>query len=203
MDYTQLASPEIVEKTVAALKANGMDTHVVQSGAEATQKLIELLPKGASVMTMTSVTLDTIGAAREVNESGAYDSVRNKLMALDPKTQGGQMRALGAAPDWTVGGVHAITEDGHVMIASASGSQLPAYAYGAGNVIWIAGTHKIVKDIEAGFRRIYDYTLPLESERAHQAYGVPGSAVNKLLVINTEMQPGRVTLILVNELLGY
>lgn len=203
MNYTQLASPETVEKTVAALKTNGIDAHVVQNGAEATQKLLELVPKGASVMTMTSVTLDAIGATQAINESGGYDSVRNTLMALDPKTQGGQMRAVGAAPDWTVGSVHAITEDGHVMIASASGSQLPAYAYGAGNVIWVAGTHKIVKNTQEGFTRIYDYTLPLESERAHKAYGVPGSAVNKLLVINKEMQPGRITLILVNEVLGY
>ncbi len=203
MNYAQLASPETVEKTVDALKANGIDAHVVQNGAEANQKLLELLPKGASVMTMTSVTLDAIGAAQAINESGAYDSVRNALMALDRNTQGVEMRTLGAAPDWTVGSVHAITEDGHVMIASASGSQLPAYAFGAGNVIWVAGTHKIVKDTQEGFKRIYDYTLPLESERAHKAYGVPGSAVNKLLIINKEMQPGRITLILVNEVLGY
>lgn len=203
MDYTHLAAPEIVERTVAALKANGIDAHVVQNGAEAKQKLLELLPKGASVMTMTSVTLDATGVAKAINESGDFDSVHNTLMALDPKTQGVEMRARGAAPEWTLGSVHAITEDGHVMIASASGSQLPAYAYGAGNVIWIAGTHKIVKNIEEGFKRIYDYTLPLESERARKAYGVPGSAVNKLLVINKETQPGRITLILVNEVLGY
>lgn len=48
------------------------------------------------------------------------------------------------------------------MIASASGSQVATYAYGAGAVIWVAGTQKIVPDLEAAFRRIYEYSFPRE-----------------------------------------
>ena len=124
-------------------------------------------------------------------------------MKLDKKTEGSKMQKLGAAPDWVVGSVHAVTQDGHVLIASNTGSQLPAYAYGSGRVIWIVGAQKIVKDIDEGTRRVYEYVLPLESERAKKAYGAPGSAVNKLLVFNREAQPGRVTMIIVNEVLGY
>jgi hypothetical protein len=122
---------------------------------------------------------------------------------MDRKTQGSEMQKLGAAPDWVVGSVNAVTQDGHVLIASNTGSQIPAYAFGSGRVIWIVGAQKIVKDVETGTRRIYEHVLPLESDRAKKAYGVPGSAVNKLLIFNREAQPGRVTMILVNEVLGY
>ena len=152
-------------------------------------------------MDMTSVTLDAISVSSEINESGKYDPVRGKLM--DKNTPAREKRMFGAAPDFAIGSAHAVTEDGHIMVASNTGSQLPAYAYGAAKVIWIVGAQKIVKNIEEGFRRIYEYTLPLESERAKKAYGVAGSSVNKILIINKEVQPGRATVIFVNQALGF
>jgi len=151
---------------------------------------------------MSSVTLDTIGISKEIMESGRFDAVKKKLMIMDRKTQNSQMQKLGAAPDWAVGSVHAATENGEIIIASQSGSQLPAYSAGSSHVLWVVGTQKIVKNLDAGFRRIYEYVLPLESERAKKAYGKE-SAVNKLLIINKEAKPGRISLIFVNEVLGF
>ena len=102
-----------------------------------------------------------------------------------------------------MGSVHAITEKGQVLVASATGSQLGPYSYGAEHVIWVAGTQKIVRDLDEANDRIFSYTLQKESERARKAYGVPGSTVAKLLVVNREVQPGRVTIVLVNERLGF
>ena len=113
------------------------------------------------------------------------------------------MKKTGAAPEYCIGSVHAVTQDGKVFIASNTGSQLPSYAYGSANVIWVVGTQKIVKDFDEANERIYKYTLPLESERARKAYGVPGSAVNKMLIVNKEVAPGRITIIFVNEKLGF
>ncbi len=203
MHYQTIPSQEIIEKTAKALQANGIAVVIAENRAEAKKKALELLPQNAEVMNMTSVTLDTIGVAKIINESPEYNSVRNKLMAMKRETQGVEMQKLGAAPEWAVGSVHAVTEDGHVLIASNSGSQLPGYVYGSAHVIWVVGAQKIVKDTDSGIKRIYDYTLPLESERAHKAYGVPGSAVNKLVIINKEVTPNRLTMILVKEVLGF
>ncbi len=203
MEWNRLADKGTVEKTMAALKENGMEVFFVASGAEAKAKALSVIPKSAEVMDMTSTTLGTIGVADAINKSGDYDSVRNRLNGMDRNTQGSLMQKLGAAPDWTVGSVHAVTEKGQVMVVSQTGSQLPAYAYGSGNVVWVVGTQKIVKDLDDGFRRIYEYVLPLESERARKAYGVPGSAVNKVLIVNKEVRPGRLRVIFVNEALGF
>lgn len=201
-NFNQLASEEIISQTASALETNGFKTIVVSTGAEAKQKALELIPEQSEVMTMTSVTLDSIGLAQEINESGRFNSVRAKFATMDPKAEAGAMRKLGAGPDYVIGSVHAISADGKVFIASATGSQLPAYAYGAGQVIWVASTKKIVADEATAHERIYQHVLPLESERAHKAYGVPGSAVRKLLSMYNE-NPGRITIILVKEDLGF
>src|SRR3989344_6159517 len=189
MQYNIIPSDEIIQKAIASLKNNGIEAMVVENGEAAKAKALELIPAQSEVMNMTSVTLETIGIPKELNESGKYNSVRNQK--------------LGAAPVYAIGSVHAVTQEGQVVIASNTGSQLPAYAYGAAKVIWVVGAQKIVKDLDAAFKRIYEYVLPLESERARKAYGVEGSNVSKLLIVNKEIAPNRITIIFVKEVLGF
>jgi hypothetical protein len=204
MDFSQVASTERMERAAAALRKSGFEVSFAANGAEAKQRALSLIPTGAEVFTMTSMTTEAIGLKKEIDESGKYDSVRAKFAKLHPERDKAVKRRLGSAPEWTVGSVHAVTETGEVLIASQTGSQLPAYAYGAEKVIWVVGGQKIVADREEGMKRIYEYVLPLESVRANQAYNITtGSAVNKLLILNKEIQKGRITIILVNETLGF
>lgn len=200
--WNSLPSDEILSKTAEAIKENGIDVVIVNSKDDAKKKVLELIPKGSEVMTMTSATLDAIGIPAEINESGSYDSIRNKLNLMDRKTQGTEMQKLGAAPEYVIGSVHAVTQDGKIMIASNTGSQLSAYVYGSSHVIWVVGAQKVVKDSDEAIRRIYEYVLPLEDARMRKAMGI-GSNVSKLLIINKEVKPGRITLILVKEVLGF
>lgn len=200
--FGELASDKDIERTARALEANGFAVRVVASGREAFETALTFIPTGVEVMTMTSQTLDAIGLSRHLNESEKYDATRPKLMKLDYKTQANEMRKLAAAPDVVVGSVHAVTEEGHVWIASNTGSQLAAYVFTGGKVIWVAGTQKIVKDDTEARQRLYEYTYLLEDERAQKAYGMR-SGVNKILVVNKEIQPGRITIILVKEKLGF
>jgi hypothetical protein len=205
-DYKALASDESIEKAVQALSANGIEAFVVETGAEALKKTQELVPEGSEVLTAGSVTLDEVGVAKLVNESGKYDSIKSRFSKLDQKTQGREMRKLGAGPDFVIGSVHAATETGSLLIASLTGSQLPAYAYGAGKVVWIVSTKKIVKDVDEGFKRLNEYVVPLESGRARKAYGLPdsfNSYPSKVLVFNREIQPGRAKVIFVKQDLGF
>lgn len=202
--WDELASDKIIQNTIKALQQNGIEAFVVGNSQEAKKKVLGLIPEGSEVMTMTSMTLDNIGLSEEINKTdGKFKPVRDKLYAMDRKTQGQEMNRLGAAPEYVVGSVHAVTEDGHVLIASNTGSQLPAYTYGALHIIWVVGAQKIVKNTDEGIKRIYEHSLSLESERAKKAYGVPGSAVNKILIVNKEINPGRITLIFVKEKLGF
>lgn len=199
-----LASDSSIEKTILALKENGIEAEVIDTSEEAKEKVLSMVPKGAEVMTMQSVTLHTVGVYDELN-TDKYNSVKNKLASMNRETQSLEMQKLGAAPEYTVGSVHAVTEDGKVIIASNTGSQLPAYTYTSPHVIWVVGTQKIVRDLDTGIKRIYDYILPLESERLGKAYGKPDlkSNVSKLLIINKEINPTRLHIIFVKEKLGF
>ena len=200
--FDQLAPKDVVEKAMAALEQHGMNALFVPNGEAARSKVLSLIPEGSSVMNMTSATLTAIGVDKDINESGRFDSIRNKLNSMDRESQNDEMQMLGAAPPWVIGSVHAVTETGSVMIASRTGSQLSAYANGATHVLWVVGAQKIVRDRKEGLKRIYEYCLPREDRRAREAYGT-GSEVNKMLVIFKEHEAGRITLILVNERLGF
>ena len=199
MAYDVASSMDVLTKVAAALKTNGVDTVIVNNATEARAKVLSLVPADAEVMVMTSATLDTIGLSKDLD---AYPgAVRPKL--YDSNVSAREKKKLGSAPQITVGSVHAVTMDGHVLIASASGSQLAAYVYGADRVIWVVGGQKIVKDVDNGQRRIKEYVVPLEDARARAAYGV-GTAINNLLIMNANMFfPGRITMILVAEKLGF
>ena len=200
--YARLASDAQIKRTVEALAANGMIAIVVETGADARKKVAELLPAGAEAFISSSVTLDQLGITEDVDKSGRYDSVRVKLSKLDYQTQQREMVKLGASPEYVLGSVQALTESGVAMIASATGSQLGPYGAGASKVIWVVGSQKIVSNNEEGLKRINEYVLPLEDERAFKAYKAH-SVVGKLLVVNREITPGRITVIIVKENIGF
>ncbi len=201
-DFAKLANDEQIERAVTALEANGIHTLIAVTGEEARRMFFELVPQGSEVFLGASVTLETLGIQPEIDKSGHFDALRPKIFAMDRTTQGREIRKLGGAPDYAAGSVHAITEDGHVLIASKTGSQLGPYASGAGKVIWVAGAQKIVKDINEGLRRIEEYSYPLEIEHARNLYNMD-TGINKVLIINREFRPGRITLIIVKEKLGF
>lgn len=192
----------MIQKTAKALAQNGIATTIVDSVDEARQAVVDLVPEGSEVFTMTSMTLEALGIPKIINESGKYQSIRVKLNSMDRKTQRLEMNRLGSAPQIALGSVHAVTQAGRLMIASNSGSQLAAYASGASQVVWVVGAQKIVKDLDDGFKRLYEYSLPLEDVRAQKAYGMH-SNVSKILIVNKEASPDRAKVILVKQKLGF
>jgi L-lactate utilization protein LutB len=201
-EFTHLASEQQIEKTVQALQAHGIRAVVFETGEQARKYVLDLIPDGAQVYDSPSRTLEVLGLSEQIEHETRFQSMRAQASTLDHVTQRNEIRKRIAAPDVLVGSVHAVTEAGEVLIASASGSQLSAAACGAGLVIWVVGTQKLVGTLSDGLRRIRDYCLPLESERAQQVYGGP-SAINKLLTINAEHEPGRITMVLVKQQLGF
>ena len=200
--FGELASQSQIDAAAEALGRSGITSLVVDSGEQARSAVLSKLPVGAEVYNNTSRTLEEIGLAEDIERSGRYQPLRLRLYQMDREMQGREMRQLAAAPDFVVGSVHALTSDGALLIASASGSQLGPLVSGAGYVILVIGGQQIVPDLAAGLRRITEYCFPLEDRRAREAYGVP-SGVNNVLIINHVVVPGRITAVVVNEALGF
>jgi LUD domain len=201
-EFAGLASNEQIDDAASALERNGIASFVVDFGDEARDTVRAILPVGAEVFNNTSRTLEAIGVAEDIERSGLYQPLRPRLYQLDREMQAREMRQIAAAPDFVVGSAHAVTEEGSLLIASASGSQLGPLVSGAGHVILVIGGQKIVADVATGLRRIHEYCFPLEDRRARDAYGVP-SGVNNVLVINRAITPGRISAVLVRQPLGF
>jgi hypothetical protein len=191
-----------LERAAAALTAHGFTVETLDGVAAARARIQDLIPAGASVFTGASETLRLSGIEADINASGRYDAIRPRVLAMDRATEADAIRRLLASPDVAVGSVHAVTETGSLVIASGSGSQLPGYAGGAARAIWIVGAQKVVPDLDTALRRVEEHCLPLETVRAQAAYGYP-SAVNRLLILNAEFQPGRGTVLLLREAIGF
>jgi acyl-CoA hydrolase len=199
--FAALPDEQTLAATVTALEEHGFSVEVVDDLGAARQAVLARIPAGSSVMTNTSVTLEEAGIAEAINGGGPYDSARNKMFALDFATQAQQMKAIGGQPDFALGSVHAVTRDGTLVIASASGSQLASYAWGAANVIFVVGAQKLVGTLQDAHQRIYQHSLVLEDARAQAAYG-QHSSVGKVLEIHQEL-PGRIHIVLVRQPAGF
>jgi hypothetical protein len=200
--FTEPAPAERLERVAAALTANNFAAEILDDAAAARVRIKDLIPEGASVFTGASETLRLSGIEEDISKSGRYDDIRSRGQTMDRATQLGEIWRLMSAPDVIVGSVAAVTETGSLVIASASGSQLPGYAGGSLRAIWVIGAQKVVPDLATALRRIEDHCFPLENDRAMKVYGGP-SAINRVLILNAEPHPGRGTVLLLREAIGF
>jgi hypothetical protein len=200
--FTDPAPAERLERAAAALTANNFAVEILDDAGVARTRVQDLIPEGASVFTGASETLRLSGIEEDINDSGRYDALRSRGATMDRNTQRNEIWRLLSTPDVLVGSVAAVTETGSLVAASASGSQLPGYAGAAARVIWVIGAQKVVPDLPAALRRVEEHCLPLENERALKAYGRP-SALNRVLILNAEPEPGRGTVLLLREAIGF
>jgi L-lactate utilization protein LutC len=178
----------------------GFGVEVVDDLDAAREAVLARIPHGASVATNSSVTLEETGIASAINDGGPYDSAR-KALTFDRATQMREIKALMTQPGFALGSVHAVTRDGTLVLASALGSQIAAYAWSAENVILVVGAQKLVSDLAAAHERIHRHCLPLEHERALAAYG-RGSYIGKILEIHQD-EPGRTHIVLIRQSVGF
>ena len=200
--FADPAPAQRLERAAAALTAHGFTVEILDDVAAARSRLKDLIPEGASVFTGASETLRLSGIEADISTSGRYQAIRPHALAMDRVTEADDIRRLLASPDVVVGSVHAVTETGSLVAASGTGSQLPAYAGGAARRIWIVGAQKVVPDLPAALRRVEEHCLPLESARAQAVYGQP-SVINHLLILGAEPYPGRSTVLLLREAIGF
>ncbi len=205
MDYNALASKDVLDRTVIALKERNFEPIVVASKEEALEKIKELIPKGASVMNGSSRTLEGIGFIEylKTGQHGWNNLHAGIAAEQDPEKQG-QLRRQAVLSDYYLGSVHALSEGGEMVIASNSGSQLPHITFTSPNLIFVVGTQKITPTLADAEARLRNYVIPLEDRRMKEA-GMGGTALNKLFHFFGEpTYTGRkVRVLLVKEILGF
>jgi hypothetical protein len=198
--FARRANPEQIDRAAEALRRRKFDVRVVETTEEVRDLVMSLIPEGSEVGQGASETLEVTGVTAALDDD-RFVAIRPRTRKMDRATQAREIRKLAAAPDVQVNSVQAVTEDGEILIASNTGSQLGPITSGAGKVILVVGSQKIVHDLEAGFRRLREYSLPIEDARFQEAYG-RRSAINKLLILQGDFPAGRTIVVLVREAVG-
>ena len=201
VDFANPASEAQLEALAEKLRARNFEVVIVQDGAEAKAEVLKRIPEGAQVHSGKSKTLEDAGLFKEFMEGDRFDFVRKRTMKLDQRTQRDEIRRLGAAPDVMINSAHAVTEAGQIVVTSASGSQIGPIASGAGQLILVIGSQKIVPDLDTAFRRIREHVFPYEDARLREAIGI-GTKITRTLILDQDFMPGRTTVILVREPIG-
>ena len=205
MDYGILPAQEHIQRTVEAVSARGIPAELVQTREQALARLQELIPAGAVVMTGGSVTLNQIGLdALLISGQHPWRNFKADLLAEKDPARQAALRLQGTMAEYFLGSVNALAETGELVFASATGSQLPAYAFTSRNVIWVAGAQKIAPTLDDALRRVREYVLPLEDQRQKKLGNKNGSFIGRILIIEREPPYLRrnLRLILVNQILG-
>ena len=200
-DFATPASAAVVDSLAAHLRDRNFEVVIVDSAAQVKDAVMARIPDGALVHSGKSKTLEDAGVFKELMESDHYDFIRRRTQKMDRATQGDEIRKLSSAPDVMLGSVQAVTEAGQLVATSASGSQIGPYASGAGKLVLVVGSQKIVPDLDSAFRRIQEYVFPWEDARLREQMGI-GTAITRTLIIERDFRPGRTTIILVREPIG-
>lgn len=203
MDFNQLATKETVEQVIENLKNRGITAILVETKEQALEKIKELIPEGMSIMTGSSTTLDQIRFTDLlISKNHPWKNLKDEILNESNTQKRNELRKNSVLADYFLGSVHAVTKDGEILVASASGSQIPSYAFSSDNVIWVVSTKKIVNNLDGAFQRVKEHIYPLEDQRMKNA-GYEGSIIGKWFILEREILPNRkITLIFVNEDLG-
>ena len=204
MDFNQLATKETIEQVIENLKNRGITAISVETKEQALEKIKELIPQGVSVMTGSSTTLNQIGFTDLlISKNHPWKNLKDEIVNESDSQKQNELRKNSVLADYFLGSVHAVTKDGEVLVASATGSQIPSYAFSSDNVIWVVSTKKIVNNLDEAFQRVKEHVYPLEDQRMKNN-GHEGSVIGKWFILEREILPNRkITLIFVNEDLGF
>ena len=203
MDWDAIPSDEVIKATAEALQKRGFQAVIVGNRAEALEKLKELIPAGASVMTGGSTTLDEIGFTEYlVSGKHPYRNLKDAILAEKDRQKQGELRRQATLADYYLGSLQALAQTGEAVACDATGTRTGPYCYGPRKVIWVTGVNKIVKDLEQGLRRMREHCVPLEDQRMKKA-GYPGTTLSRILIYEKDNPPNHITAVLIKEKLGF
>src|SRR5437588_9543446 len=122
-DFASPASEETIQRVALRMRERNIEVLVVDDGEAARKVVLEGLPEGAEVHSGKSKTLQDAGIFDAIHDASRYDALRPRLFKMDRQTQAREIRKPISGPDFMLGRVNAVTEDGVLLAASASASQ--------------------------------------------------------------------------------
>lgn len=213
-DYKQASYRLQAEQVIKNFKKRGIEGLFCQSAALAVEEICRMIPAGSLV---------GLGGSETILESGLVAALRQMDIRLLDRYKDGvskeevnEMRRRGLAADIFICSSNAVTADGKLVNIDGTGNRVAAMIFGPAKVIVLAGMNKVTPDLDTAIARVKNTAAPANSLRV----GVetpcsktgfcqdphchpPRRICCQLVVTEASMTPGRVTVVLVGEALGY
>jgi L-lactate utilization protein LutB len=201
--WSRIPAEQEISQTIKAIEMRGINVLRVQDGSQALDKIKEIIPPGAEVMNGSSTTLIEIGY-QQLIESGEHEwkDLHKIIVSENDAHERNELRRKSISSEFFLSGVNAIAATGELVSCDASGSRVGAWPFAAKKLLLVSGVNKIVPTLQDAFQRVLEYVYPLENDRSKKVNGVP-SLIGKCVILAGERQSGRITLILINDRLGY
>ncbi|KAG0348601.1 hypothetical protein BG004_004729 [Podila humilis] len=204
--YFKPATAERVAQTKAGLESRGFKVTLAENKDDAFDKLKTMIPAGVSLNVAHSTTLEEIGFIDYLMGETPYNNVRGTILAeKDPVKQSELRRTLGTTPDYFLTSVGSITVAGSMAHGDQTGTKVGPVSYGAGKVIVVVGTNKIVENDEEALKRMQEWCVPLASAYGREVFKAPSAALTHYEIIHSAnpFNPDRIEVLLINEALGF
>jgi hypothetical protein len=140
IDWNRIPDQATLEAAIAGLKEPNFNPVVINNRKDALEKLKELIPSGADVMTGASTTLEEIGFVELlISKNHPWQNWKERTFAEKDIEKQRDIRRASTTAGYFLGSVQAITLDGRVLGVDTTGSRQGGYVYSAKNVIWDRG----------------------------------------------------------------
>jgi len=198
-----------IQQTINSLKENLFTVYYAENKKEALEKAKELLPKSGKVAFGGSESIKEIGLLDFILSQPSLDipNQAEKGISMDENFE---RRRLGLLSDMYLSSTNAVTISGELVNVDGTGNRVAALIWGPRNVLLIVGKNKIVDSIEGGYKRIKEVAAPKNIVRLKKVAESHGKKRNPTVDSISNMfthikrdRNRRITIILVNEDLGY
>jgi len=152
------AGPAVAEN----LKKRHFDAYYCSTREEGVAKVLELIGIEDVVSWGGTLTVDELGIKQLLAERG--QKVLDRDTAADMAERVAIMRA-GLTCDTFLTGTNAITQDGELFNIDGNGNRVAAMCFGPKSVVIVAGMNKVVKDMDAAYAQVRNYTAPAVVQR--------------------------------------
>ena len=128
--WTRLPDDKSIVRTITALQDRGIKSESVSTREDALELLAKRIPRGSEVMTGASATLDEIGFLQLLKlGTHQWKNLKSEITGEKDPVRQRELRVRAAGAQYFIGSAHTVAGTGKIVIASASGSQIPAYVY--------------------------------------------------------------------------
>ncbi len=159
----QMGKYDVLSKTRKALERNQFKVLVASSRKDAVNKVLKLVPINAKVGIGGSVTIRELGLIEALTKRGNH--VVHHWQLNKPVSRWFPFMIDAHSSDVYLSSTNAVTEDGKLVNVDSTGNRVASMIFGPKKVIVIAGKNKIVKNVDAGLKRLKRIAGPLNAKR--------------------------------------